>query len=351
MRLRRRPRFDILQNEVRRRGRSWGRWIYVGLLCLFVFWVFDLFLGNLFYFSAQGIVMRDRVVLATQFLAAVKKLTVHEGAEVSAGQLVAQVRSQTVEATLAKLYTQMVNGLTQRAQLKIRDNVNQAISAMAVQRQNEAQAALMATNSLRDRQLLTIGRRAELIKSEIDSAQKRAEIEAEHRALETTMPELEGAVKASEHAIKRLQEAYANGVVKSPVNGIVGHMYVSPGSVIQPGAPLMDIFTGTPYVLAYVPEGGLYELEVGDGVQIRVGLRTYLGHVSRLYPLAQQLPKELQSEFQPQARARLVRVDFSGTDRYPPLFSKTKLSAAGWPPAWLLRLLKSWWHETARSLV
>ncbi len=32
MRLRRRPRFDNLQNEVRKRGRAWGRWVYLALV-------------------------------------------------------------------------------------------------------------------------------------------------------------------------------------------------------------------------------------------------------------------------------------------------------------------------------
>jgi len=32
MRLCRRPRFDTLQNEVRKRGRSWGRWVYLALV-------------------------------------------------------------------------------------------------------------------------------------------------------------------------------------------------------------------------------------------------------------------------------------------------------------------------------
>ena len=32
MRLRRRPRYDLLANEVRKRGTSWGRWLYLALI-------------------------------------------------------------------------------------------------------------------------------------------------------------------------------------------------------------------------------------------------------------------------------------------------------------------------------
>ena len=341
MRLRRRPRFDTLQNEIRKRGRSWGRWVYLLLLCGFLFWVFDLFFGNLVYFRAEGLVMRDRVVLATQFPAAVKELAVQEGSEVTANQVVAQVRSQSVEESFAKLSAETVDGLTRAAQLKVRDRVNAAISGMAERRHREAQAARIATESLRDQQLVTVGRRAELVKNELESAQSQSEIEAEHRALQETLPELERAVAASKQAVERLRETYADGAVEAPADGVVGYLHVSKGSVVRPGDPLMEIFTGAPYVLAYVPEGGLYELQPGDGIRIRVGFKTYQGHVSRLYPIAGQLPKEFQNTFQPVARARIVRIEFDATAEYPALFTKTNLSASGWPPAWFVRMMKS----------
>lgn len=66
MRLHRRPRYDTLRNEARKRGRSWGRWIYLGLVAAFFAWLFDIFLGDLVYLRAEGLVMRDRVALATQ---------------------------------------------------------------------------------------------------------------------------------------------------------------------------------------------------------------------------------------------------------------------------------------------
>jgi hypothetical protein len=58
--------------------------------------------------------------------------------------------------------------------------------------------------------------------------------------------------------------------------------------------------------------------------------------------MAGQLPKEFQQTFQSVDRARLIRVEFDPDQmNLPPLFAKTKLSAAGWPPDWLRqRLLK-----------
>jgi len=59
--------------------------------------------------------------------------------------------------------------------------------------------------------------------------------------------------------------------------------------------------------------------------------------------MAGQLPKEFQQTFQPVRRERLIRVEFDPDQRdLPPLFAKTKLSATGWPPDWLRRLISSY---------
>jgi len=341
MRLRRRPRFDTLQNEIRARGRSWGRWIYLGLLGLFAIWALNLFMGDLVYFRAEGMVMRDRVVLATQYPASVEQLNVQEGSEIEKGQLLARVRSQSVEESLAKLYGGLVDGLSQTTQLEVRDRVIRATALMAEQRSVEARQALDESNKLRDKHLLTIGRRAELVKDEIDSTQARTQAAAEGEAITKNLPQLEAALASARMAIARLRETYADGVVRAPVNGVVGSLPVSTGSVVQSGEPLMEIYSGKPYVLAYVPSGALYDLQPGDPVNIGVGFSTYSGHLTRLYPVAQQLPKEFQNTFQPVARARLARIDFDSDGGFPALFTKTTLSAAGWPPAWMVRLGRS----------
>jgi len=339
MRLRKRPRFDTVQNELRARGRSWGRWIYIGLLLLFGVWVFDMFLGPLVYFRAEGLVLRDRVVLATQYPAVVDELNVQEGWDTSKDQLVAKVRSQSVEESLACLYNGLTEGLSRTSQLKVRGRVIEATSQMADQRAKEAHEARLATDKLRNEQLLTVGRRAELVKSEIESAQAQTEAQVERTAIAESLPELTSAVDQAKQAVARLRTTYADGIVKSPVDGVVGYLRVAKGSVVQPGEPLMELFTGQPYVLAYVPEGALYDLQQGDPVTIRVGFSRYTGRVARLFPVAGQLPKEFQNTFQPVARARIVRIEFEPSEHYPALFTKTQLSAAGLVPAWMKRMV------------
>src|SRR5262249_1622721 len=348
MRLRRRARIDTIQNEIRAQGRSWARWIYLGLLALFGIWAFNLLVGDLIYFRAEGLVLRDRIVLATQYPAAINQLEVQEGSEVMRGQLVARVRSLSVEESLAKLYSSLVDGLNRTTQLKVRQRVIEATAPLSDQRYNEARAARIATEALRDQQLLTVGRRAEIVKTEIESAQARTEAEVERATISENLPELDNAVQATKQALGRLQDTYADGVMQSPADGVVGYLRVAKGSVVAPSDALMEIFTGQPYVLAYVREGALYDLQVDDPISIWMGFKRYFGRIERIYSVAGQLPKEFQNTFEPVDRARIVRIAFEPVGDYPPLFSKAKLSAAGWPPAWVKRLTQSL-HEAVLS--
>jgi multidrug resistance efflux pump len=348
MRLRRRPWFDTLQNEARKRGRSWGRWVYLALVLGLGLWVLDSFFGNYIYLRAEGLVLRERVVLATQYPAAVRKLNVRQGWNVRQGKVVARLRSQYVEESLAKLHAQLAGVITSAAALSIRDKVNDALYPLAQNRYQIARHARINSEGLLSHGLLAANRYSELVKDEVISAESQATLAAERDVIERETADVRAAIDASQGAISRLTELYGDGLVTSPVDGIVGSLDVSEGSVVRGAEPLMEIFTGPPFVLAYVPEGTLYDVKKGDHIRIGVGLASYYGQVGQIYNLAGQLPKEFQEAFQPVNRARLIRVEFDPPqDDLPPLFAKTQLSAAGWAPDWLRRVLQS----TMRSIL
>ena len=338
MRLRRRPRFDNLQNEIRKRGRLWGRWVYLALVLGLVCWVGDTFFGNYIYLRAEGLVLRERVVLATQYPAAVVELRVREGWNVTKGERLAQLRSQNVEESLAKLHAQLASVITHATELSIRNTVNNALYPLAQRRYEIARIARINSEGLVSQGLLAANRRSDLVKDEVAGAESQAQLAAERDVIAREAADVKAAVESSRSAIGRLTELYGDGVVNSPVDGIIGSLDVSEGSVVREAEPIMEIFSGPPFVLAYVPEGALYDVRVGDLISISVGFATYKGDVSQIYDLAGQLPKEFQQTFQPVNRARLIRVEFDRDQRnLPPLFAKTRLSAAGWPPDWLRR--------------
>jgi multidrug resistance efflux pump len=224
--LRDRPRFDIMSTEVRKRKRSIAPYIYLSILLAFAIWIVDIFVGDLFYVHADGIVLQDKIVVATEFVGTVMTLDVDDGTRVVKGQPIAQMQSQEVEERIAKLSGDFANTLALTSQAKVLSGLNDTTQ--------------------------NIGR-----------------------------------------ALSRLTSAYGDGLIRSPAEGIVGNRQASVGSVVSGGQPLLEIYVGAPYVLAYVPDGALYELQPGDAIEISVGLDRYSGHVSAVRPFIQSSRRRL----------------------------------------------------------
>jgi multidrug resistance efflux pump len=330
MKLSKRNRIDTLTNEVRRRGNKWDRLIYFGLVGLFLGWVVDLMAGDYFYLHADGLVLRDRLVLATQFTSQVGDLSVIEGGPVKRGQVVARLKSEEVEQTLARLSAEITNAMTRRSTLSVRQDVIAATRDSAEQTYQAAHATNIQTRQLINARLISNKRVSELMESEFRTSQTLAELQAEEVGIERDLPQLEGAIVEATAARERLKESYNDGKIIAPADGIVGSLPVRPGSVARTGEPLMELYTGETYVLSYVPEGALYDLSIGTPVNITVGFQTYSGHVKQILPVSSQLPQHFQDAIRPPARAQVMYVAFEPGQPLPTLFAKPKISGTGW---------------------
>ncbi len=339
MRLKKRPRLDALDNEIRARKGSFGRWLYLGAITFFVLWLGDLFAGDLLYFKADGLVVRDRVVVATQFPASVEAVEVAEGDELINGDVVIQLRSQSVEENLAELSSDLAQLMTRSADMRVRASVIEAIEPVVDKNLSAAQSNRANAEASRTRSMFTVADRARLFEQELSSVQTKAQIAAERRAIANDLPTIEAAVKRADSALQRLAETYADGELQAPTDGVVGYLHVSPGSVVRAGEPLLEVFHGKPYVLASIPEGALYSLEPGDRVTVRLGFDRYAGHVAKIYPVTAELPPEFEDRFDQNKRAPMARIEFEPEhEAYPTLFARTEISGRGWPPDWLKRL-------------
>jgi multidrug resistance efflux pump len=90
--------------------------------------------------------------------------------------------------------------------------------------------------------------------AEVLSAESKAQLAGERDVIgREEAADVRVAIEASQNANLRLTELYGDGVINSPVTGIVGSLDLSEGSVVREAEPLMEIFTGPPFVLAYVP--------------------------------------------------------------------------------------------------
>ncbi len=291
----------------------------------------------MFYFRASGLVVQDRVVLATQYDASVEALDVREGERVYAGDNLALLRSQSVEENIAELASDVARMLEQASRLEVRKRVIEATQPLVERR---VQAASAARREVEARKALFTRRdRLLRLQDELTSLQTRSTDAAEYDVISSDLPKIRQAIDAARQALDRLRDSYAEGVLAAPVDGVVGYVHVSTGSVVNKATPMIELYTGAPYVLAYVPEGAMYELEAGDEVDIEVGFKRYAGVVQQIFPVSSALPNEYADALRVPQRAPLARIEFVEANRYPTLFAQTEVSTSGWPPRWMLRLL------------
>lgn len=339
MRLHRRARIDRIQGEQRVQRGRWGRWVYLGILLAFAVWLGQMFFGPALYFHSEGMVLGRVSTIATEFSATVRTQPLREGDRVSAGEIVSVVTSQDVAERIAQLTAQLADLQSKKSALAIRGGVVGRLRVAAKDRAEVTAEARQALERLHDRRLLLTKDRLNVFDSEYRSRVETETLEAERTALGSEAQALRQRMDEASDALNKLEKLYAGGELRSPIAGVVGRLYVSPGAVVRLGDPLMDVYEDARFVLAYVPAGAIYEVLPGDPVSIRYGLAEWRGTVERVEPVASQLPKEFQSSFKPVDRARVLRIAMENGDSLPPLFSKITVKADDWPPSWMVRML------------
>jgi hypothetical protein len=84
------------------------------------------------------------------------------------------------------------------------------------------------------------------------------------------------------------------------------------GEVLSAGTtPVANIYAGTSYILAYIPENYLFDVDEGQKVSIKGRGRTATGYIERVLPVTDALPPEFQLPNRVRGRGQLVRVELS----------------------------------------
>src|SRR5437867_4267517 len=129
---------------------------------------------------------------------------------------------------------------------------------------------------------LSLDKRTAAVESEFRSLQEFEALKAEKRVVESEIKTLQIAFLEAGAAVRDLRRLYDDGRMRVPLDGIVSRLVVGKGAVVRAGEPLMEVYGDHRFVLAYLPAGGLYEVALGDRVQIKTGLRTAEGTITRI---------------------------------------------------------------------
>jgi multidrug resistance efflux pump len=151
-------------------------------------------------------------------------------------------------------------------------------------------------------------------------------LRAESRALDGQIATMASASEQADCALKELVVLYDDGNLRSMIDGVVSKVLVSPGSVVRPGEPMIEIVGKHRFVVAWFPVSRLYRLQVGDAVTISTGGASLPGKIAKVSVIADSLPKEFQKAFSPAERQQLMWIEFDPGVTPPPYFTKVTIS-------------------------
>jgi multidrug resistance efflux pump len=332
--IRKRARPDNLKNQVRAGGQSFARKLYfycvVGVFAT-LGWTFT---GHWFFLDAEGIVTKERTIVAPDYAARVVAIHVRPGDTVAQGQHIATLQSREVQDSLAELTTRRATVLSREAQAEGRVETIRKVLPGAVERRRRAGETQKQLASLSARGLTTGPRIQDAQKEVYEAEREESSLTTELKALSSELANIKATRKEMDSLIAQFQQSYNGGKVVAGVAGTVGPRVPSLGQVVKSGELLVEVYRGDMFVLAYMPTSRLYSIRPDDAVRVTDGQQASSGRIARIENVTDALPPEFQVNFRSQDRQQLFRVVFDEQPPFP-IQAKVKLSGA-WSPQGLM---------------
>ena len=291
--------------------------IYLGLLVLLAFAVLNFLFGDYLIMSADGLVVRDRNSIEATFLARVESVDVKEGQTVRRGEPLFRMQSSRMLERLADLSARRADLAVKATDFQIRAETVTNLLPLATRRESETLKVLKTFEELTKSRLVTSVRYDEALQARYQARESLVRLQAQEKALNQEISTLVAAIQDAAKALGDLREHYGGGVLRSPVDGSIGASVPFAGDVYQPGETILAVYSGKPYVLAYLPRRYLFSIHQGMEVRVKSGQTSANGVVTNILPVTDTLPNEFQKSFRPQDRNQLARIKFEGTPSFP----------------------------------
>jgi HlyD family secretion protein len=211
----------------------------------------------------EGIVKSNGRIEATQVDVAAKypgrlaTMTVDEGDEVTAGQVVATISAPEYEAQLRGAQAQV---------LRAKQALAEAVALIA---QRNSDLSFARTDLERGQSLLDRGNIAQQV---VDQRRNRFEAaEAAYNAATAQRDQAQFAIKAAEADVERLESILVDLVLVSPRSGRVQYRLARAGEVVAAGQRVLTILDlNDVYMTIYLPADDAGKLALGDEARIIV---------------------------------------------------------------------------------
>jgi len=310
------------------------------------------------FVSGNGRVEATDIDIATKLAGRVQNMLVDEGDFVKAGQPLAQMQVDVLDAQRDEARAQSAQAVTAvasaEAQVAARKSDTTAAEATVTQRASELDAAqrrfarvkTLSTNGVATMQELDDNRAAvQGAEAAVTAAQ--AQVEAAEAAVKAAQAQVSGAnsgVTASEATIARVEADIVDSQLKSPRDGRVQYRVAQPGEVLAAGGKVLNLVDlNDVYLTFFLPETAVGKVPLGSEVRVILDAAPQYvipAQVSFVATVAQFTPKTVETATERQKLMFRVKAQFSRE-----LLQKNlKLVKTGLPGvAWLKLDAKAQW--------
>jgi len=265
------------------------------------------------FISGNGRLEATEIDVAAKLAGRVTDIMVDEGDFVQAGQALAQMQIDVLEAQHNEARAQSLQAVnavaTAEAQVAARKSDKAAAEAVVVQRESEldgAQRRLARSRTLSKSQAMSVqefdddraaehGKRAAL-------AAAQAQAIAAQAAIDAAQAQVAGArsgVAATEATMARIEADIRDSLLKSPRDGRIQYRVAQPGEVLAAGGKVLNfVDLGDVYMTFFLPETVAGKVAMGSDVRLVLdAARQYVipAKVSYVSDVAQFTPKTVET--------------------------------------------------------
>lgn len=235
--------------------------------------------------GANGRLEAKQVDVATKYQGRIAEVLVDEGDNVDAGQVVARMDTETLEAQL------------RNAQARIREEQDNRRTAQAEAVVKQAQFSLASKQYSRSRPL---AERGAVSQQELDVDQ--AQMESGRAALlgaQAQVIRAQSAIDAATAEADRIKAEIKDSVLRSPIRGRVQNRLAEPGEVLAAGGKVLALVDlSDVYMYVFLPESAASKVTLGS--EARIVLDAYPDYPARaavtyVSPSAQFTPKTVET--------------------------------------------------------
>jgi multidrug resistance efflux pump len=299
-----------MAEDIRHEPLRTGKIIYLAIIGALVVALFHFAAGHLYLMRGDGFVYASNTVVALEFDARIAALYVEEGDTVEPGQALLRYDSFALRRDLVEFSTRISELERRLSEARIQKARLDATVETASDYSELTREVENAVARLRSEGLAPNSRISTEAARGFEARRDLLGFIAERDQTAVEAVRLADGIERTRRYLDDLIARFDHGEVRASERGVVTNLAISAGAVAKKGDPLLRVFSGKRFILAYLDDSSPVSRAPGEPVIVALptGMPA-LGRIARITSVAGRLPEEFQPRFKPATRQQLVAIE------------------------------------------